>query len=418
MPTPENITPNPTPTPTPDATPPVPGPLNWKRFIPTNWQSIIGTLAFTLVSILLGMFGIKSPVTPPPIPAPIFPDGWVILDDPETGEKRAFPSGWTEPRVQDISDALNTPNVYRWEDTEAAKDPEILGNDGNYFLWKAGQKANGGAFIPTINQGSVGSCVGCGFANAYMHCLACQSVTKRGPPQEFGIVVPEIIYAGSRVEANGGFAPLIGDGSTGAWAAKWLGMGGTLKRGVYGSHDLTTYSASRCRAWGRTGVPDEIEALARPNSASCALISSAEDARKALSQGYPIAVCSNQGFSNRRDADGFARAEGRWTHCMCIIGYRSDKRGFYVMNSWGENWISGPMGIGEPPPGGFWAQWDAVESMLRQRDSYAVSDVKGFPKRKINVDDWLTVAPVRPDLFDCNRQFPVIASRTGWLGGS
>jgi hypothetical protein len=139
-----------------------------------------------------------------------------------------------------------------------------------------------------------------------------------------------------------------------------------------------------------------LEPLAKKNLVgSAALVKTAAEAKSALLQGYPIAVCSNVGFGGQssRDADGFLRASGRWGHCMCLIAWRKDKDAFYCMNSWGEDWVGGPLGPGEPPPGGFWIESRTVDRMLGQEDSYAISNVKGFPRRKINHDDWLAVRP-------------------------
>jgi len=63
------------------------------------------------------------------------------------------------------------------------------------------------------------------------------------------------------------------------------------------------------------------------------------------------------------------------------------------MNSWGKDWVKGPKGIGNPPDGGYWASWDDVNRILSQGDSYAISDLTGFPKRKINADDWIVKRP-------------------------
>ncbi|WP_020476511.1 C1 family peptidase [Zavarzinella formosa] len=373
---------DPAPPPVPAPTPtPAPGPLNWRRFVPTNWQSIVATLAVIAATSLLNRLGFTP--TPLPVPDPPFPI-----------YQGTF--GWVEPREDDRLAALESPQVYRWEDTDAAQADPLGDKDGNAFLWKFSAAVRG-APVPTLNQGSVGSCVGHGWATGVNYLVVIQAALKTGPPIDATVTIaPEVIYGGSRVNVNGGRAPLFGDGSNGSWAAKFCTEYGTAARGKYGPYDITVYSESNCRSLGNNGIQNELLTECKKNVVgSAALVTSAADAKKALMQGYPIPVCSNTGFAGQssRDADGFLRAAGVWPHCMCIIGYRQDKDAFYIMNSWGESWVSGPLGIGDPPAGGFWVKSTTVDAMLKQGDSYAISTLKGFPRRKLQPDDWLVAAP-------------------------
>ena len=80
-----------------------------------------------------------------------------------------------------------------------------------------------------------------------------------------------------------------------------------------------------------------------------------------------------------RDVDGFCRASGTWAHCMAIVGIRGGSRpGALLLNSWGPNAHTGPRGLGDPSPAGFWADANVVDRMLKQGDSWAFSDVVGF----------------------------------------
>ena len=388
---------------------PVPQPdpkaFDWKKFIPTNWQSIVGSLAITLIGMVATYFGL-NPGPMPPVPIPVFPEDWVQIPSDDGKLVHGYATGWVPPRGEDKKIALMT--VPEFADTEAGQAVGVFGDpDGNSFLWKAAIKVRG-AHIPTRNQGSVGSCVGFGFTCAGEYALAVQVASKAGRPQDGTIdIVQEAVYAFSRVEQNGGFAPLVGDGSMGSWAAPAIQKYGFLKRGVYGSHDLTKYDTTRCRAWGRKGVPDELEPEAKKNLVGgAALVKTADEAKKALLQGYPIAVCSDVGFAgqSQRDANGFLKARGSWGHCMCLIGLNGKDDSFYCMNSWGEDWVGGPLGAGDPPPGGFWISKTTVDRMMGQGDSYAISDVKGFPRRKLNVDDWV-LRDRRKDVLDAQKIF-------------
>ena len=82
-----------------------------------------------------------------------------------------------------------------------------------------------------------------------------------GEAAEYRDLAPEVIYGGSRVEIGGG--RIRGDGSIGAWAARWVRDYGVVPRGLHGSHDLRLYDENRCRDYGRRGVPDDLEALAK-----------------------------------------------------------------------------------------------------------------------------------------------------------
>jgi C1A family cysteine protease len=117
-----------------------------------------------------------------------------------------------------------------------------------------------------------------------------------------------------------------------------------------------------------------------------AQVLSADDAKKALQNGYPIAICSQQGFSSQRDQDGFCKAQGSWAHCMACVGYQdAPRKGFFILNSWGDRYHKGPSGKGNPSPAGFWAEYAAVDRMIRAGDTWAFADLKGFPRRKL---DW------------------------------
>ena len=69
---------------------------------------------------------------------------------------------------------------------------------------------------------------------------------------------------------------------------------------------------------------------------------------------------------------------------ICEIYGASGGRGF-LLNSWGETAHTGPTGIGDPSPAGFWADAAVLDRMLRQGDSWAFSGIRGFPARKL---DW------------------------------
>lgn len=292
-------------------------------------------------------------------------------------------AGWIND-PEEVELVRMTNGIPNFGDTPAGK--ASLSGDGDVYLWDFAKLVTG-SVLPDRNQGSVGSCVSFGTACAVEHLLLAQIVQARmdgGPAKEFKPLVQEVIYGGSRVEIGGG--RISGDGSVGAWAAQFVAQWGVVPRGNIEGFDLTEYSESLCRRWGREGVPAKLEAVAKQSPVKgTALVRNAAEAEKAIRQGYAIAVCSNQGFSTRRDSEGFASPQGSWAHCMAVIGVRKGSRpGFFIQNSWGSNWISGPRVPADAPAGGFWCDWNTFDRMCKQGDTWAFSDAVGFPSRELD----------------------------------
>ncbi|MBX3399333.1 MAG: hypothetical protein KF873_11365 [Gemmataceae bacterium] len=300
---------------------------------------------------------------------------------PSRPEPTAF--GWVPDaeQVRVVAATLPQPDFAA---TPAYRD--VYAGPDDVLLWDASRKVLG-KLIPPRDQGNVGSCVAFATASAIEHLLCVQAAN--GANEEYRDLAQEIIYGGSRVEIGGG--RIRGDGSVGAWAAKFVVEYGVLPRGQFGRFDLRTYDVPRCREYGRTGVPDELEPEVRKHPVKAVSnVKTWDEARAAIRNGYPVIVCSNQGFRAARDADGFCAPGGTWYHCMALVGVRGEGRpGGFLLNSWGERFHSGPTGLGDPSPGGFWADARVLDRMLRQGDSWAFSGVKGFPSRKL---DWYAKA--------------------------
>ena len=65
---------------------------------------------------------------------------------------------------------------------------------------------------------------------------------------------------------------------------------------------------------------------------------------------------------------------------MCFIGCEDRPgrdKGCYCLNSWGVD--AHPKPLNDEPPGGFWVDWQSVQRMVAQGDSWAYSDFDGFP---------------------------------------
>lgn len=269
------------------------------------------------------------------------------------------------------------------------------------FLQKAYAAHNGGKKWVVGAQG-IGDCVSWGWGHAADIHLAV--LWSHGESAEWKSAATEAIYGGSRVEAQGVSRGGWSDGSYGAAAAKWVRDWGVIFRQPYpevldarGSPlDLTIYSSSRAKDWGNYGCggandSGRLDGVAKSHPIrSVVVVRSFDEAAAAIASGYPVAVCSGQGFSSERDKDGFSAARGSWSHCMCFIGVRYEPRpGLLCLNSWGPSWVSGPKWPEDQPDGSFWVDARVATSMLDDGDSFAVSGYEGFPYRKLKHDAWV-----------------------------
>ena len=251
------------------------------------------------------------------------------------------------------------------------------------LLHKCVEEVTGKSF--PIHYQTIGDCVshGWGLGIDVLKCVQI-SIDKR-PEQWTNETATEVIYAGSRVEIGGGRLG-NGDGSLGAWAADWVAKYGIIARGQYGSIDLREYDGQRAKSWGgaRAGVPDDLEPIAKEHPVkTVSLVRSYEEARDAIANGYPVPVCSMQGFASQRDSKGFAKAQGTWPHCMLFMAVddADGRPGLLCMHSWGPNWIGGPKRH-DQPDGSFWVDAAVADRMLDDGDSFAISNFQGYPSRR------------------------------------
>jgi hypothetical protein len=178
-----------------------------------------------------------------------------------------------------------------------------------------------------------------------------------------------------------------GEGMSCSGAARFVHeTGGILVRQKYGDIDLSTYSAIGGR-WGSAGVPKSLVQEAKKHQVkTISLINTVEQARDALFNGYAISVCSDLGFSSRRDQHGIAKRSGSWNHAMAWIAMDDTheihkETLFLVQNSWGI-WNNGPKRL-DQPEGSFWIRESDAAYMLSLNGSWVFSDVNGFPPRQV-----------------------------------
>ena len=162
---------------------------------------------------------------------------------------------------------------------------------------------------PYLERQTTGDCVSHGTRNAVDVSRAVQIDVKRMSESFVTIGATEAIYG---CRGHGG------EGMSCSEAAKFVSKdGGVLLRKKYDIIDLSEYNASIGSKWGSRGVPEDVKKLAREHQVkTLTQVRTIDEARDALANGYGIAVCSNQGFSSKRDDKGFSQPQGSWSHCM------------------------------------------------------------------------------------------------------
>jgi hypothetical protein len=245
-----------------------------------------------------------------------------------------------------------------------------------------------------VRTQAIGDCCSFGAAAAVDLVKATEIILKGEFEEWIAETSTEDIYGGSRVNVGNG---QLGDddGSYGAWISKYVKEFGTLVRKDYGNIDLSRYSGNRAKEWGSPGhgVPSELLGLAKEHRIrTVSQINTYEECRDALANGYAITICSNQGFSNTRDSEGFAAPQGEWAHCMCLsavddigVDCSRNRPGCLIQNSWGK-WNQGPKRLGQPD-GSFWVDAEVLEErILSMGDSWSYSSFDGYEIQKLNLD--------------------------------
>jgi hypothetical protein len=282
-----------------------------------------------------------------------------------------LPTGWLR-RPEEVEATLAT--MPRPLFAEAAPEVEGTGEGRTTLLYKAWKDVLEGYFPYPAQQ--IGCCVSRGFSEG-IDLLECVEIAVGKEAEVFTPTSHEAIYGMARVDV-GGQRGSYEDGAVGAWAAKAVTLIGTVAQDVVGP-----YSDRLAKDWGARGVPDEVrQKAARHKVKTSSLVRTYAELEDALANGYPVPVCSNQGFTLQRDRQGFCRPEGQWAHCMLIAGVRTDRPGALIVQSWGMNVPSGPLDL-DQPSNSFWADRQVVESMLGMRDSWALSRFDGYPARDL-----------------------------------
>jgi hypothetical protein len=281
------------------------------------------------------------------------------------------------------------------------KVPEPLNDDGNYFPYRA-MLAVDKDHLP-LNQGAIGTCVAVAH-KGMKDCLDAVDVVN-GKLRKWLPVSAESIYGGARNEARGAVYHSRSDGANGYNAKKWMvDVGGVLYESDVGAYDI-----KRAKLWGAESNggdgtisgPLDREAEKNPVKAG-AKITTLDEADKALKNAKFITICSNVGFNSPRDADGFCRPRGAWSHCMLVIGKRNEgRKGYLIQNSWGA-YIAGDGPIStnkykDQPDGSFYVEPSVLQLILNAGDSWAYSNQDDF---KGELPAWMLAASAVAPQFE------------------
>lgn len=188
-----------------------------------------------------------------------------------------------------------------------------------------------------------GVCVGCGTARAIedSHCF---SIAARGSFGRFAEVDVATIYAGSRTQRDLGNGRLDGDGSVGAWAAKWVHDHGAVESGKVAGYDLTDLNEKLAVEWGASGVPKAVLKAAQGIEINCFRCASARDIADCAFAGFGMAFCWDYTFS-AKNSDGVSKLNVPASHCTELLGGAVTKGGNVLIGgqqSWGQNAPAGP----------------------------------------------------------------------------
>jgi hypothetical protein len=230
---------------------------------------------------------------------------------------------------------------------------------------------------PDYPAQEIGDCVS--FGHAHANDLAQCVEIRLGDPAVYEETDTEFIYGTARSVA--GMLGQPDDGCYGAAAVQAMTTIGEVSREQLGTDGA--YSGDRAKEWGTKGIPASTVAKAAPYKlGSAAQVSTWDELVAAISNGYPVTICTDRGFTMKRDSQGFCREKGTWGHCMFIAGVRFDRPGACIIQSWGDDQPAGPTGLDQPSYS-FWSERDVIERILAEGDSWAICKAPAFKARAL-----------------------------------
>ena len=259
--------------------------------------------------------------------------------------------------------------------------------------------------LPATAQG-VGSCVAHNARNAALGTIACEIAA--GKPDEVSGKVEGKPEVSEEAQRDGVFSTesiywFRNHGGPDGWSCEHAAEVMTSQSGLWVRKDypeiginLTRYSAKTEVRWGRPLPPQNVQELGKKNLIrTVTRISSYENLRDLMANGYCVSSCGGESFSAQRDENGVAQQtrEG-WAHAMAylavddrdVVKRRYNGPLVLVQNSWGPRWGSGGRRVLDTqldiPLGSFWARW----SDISRRSALAYSSIVGWPPQSF--DNW------------------------------
>ncbi len=192
--------------------------------------------------------------------------------------------------------------------------PSIVKNYGLRALTKPGQKT--------------GDCVSMGGRDCCLF-IVCLEADAGIPDEVTGVVegVPKVsdIAASNGVFGNEGIYLHRGHNDQGmscSQGVKWvMTKGGIYVREKYPEADLESYNV-QFEMRGSKGSPAWLDKIANQHVIrDVTRPKGPEAARDFISRGKPLWTCSGLGWSDRRDANGYAKKGKGWSHSWHVCGY-------------------------------------------------------------------------------------------------
>jgi hypothetical protein len=240
---------------------------------------------------------------------------------------------------------------------------------------------------------AVHNCVGNGLGQAVWY-LSAWEVARLNDPEQVSLPFWLLAYGKSRQYAGMRGRGEGSWGTTAARAAREDGFVGAAESG------LPQPSDEGGLTWGRDAELTWSDGAAVPAAwleksrkhliKTTAQCKSAEDVAAAVQNGYPCTIASNWGGAMRPSVvDGVLlnMRKTTWNHQMMVPGWWDHPtlgEIFYILNSWGvDTHGTCPSGA---PPGGFWIRKADMEAIVRQEETFALSQFDGFPSQDFS---WL-----------------------------
>lgn len=253
----------------------------------------------------------------------------------------------------------------------------------------------------------IGSCVAWGLELA-VTCLM-WNMAAEGTIQFEAEGSTEALYGLLRVEVHG--KPQMGyyeDGAAGSWGADAVREFGILLKKDYSAitgisdHNLLKYSAKKEQDWGYNGCGGKddkgaLDAIAKEKPVKdVTLIRNTDEMAAAISSRCTCSIASTIGFEGDRNSEGIIRRSGQWPHQMCVLACKYTPQGnrlFRIFNSWGAS-VKGPdPGIDDQAISecSWWCTDEDMQRVVKQDDSYAYTNIQGFPLNAYDFETGLLV---------------------------